>query len=147
MTIIEILIVIAVIGMIITFGSFINVNVFSSDTFRTEEYTIVSILEKARSRSMANMYDTSHGVCYIAPNYVIFREADGHCVNGVSSNELIPANANIASYSSFSSSAKFPIINFTRLSGDVGTAPIDILLTDGTKSAHILINNEGTITW
>lgn len=143
LTLIEILVVMAIIGVILSFGMTIDLNAFRGDTFRAEESTIVSALERARSHAMANMFESPYGVCYIAPNYVIFRENDGHCVDGISTNELIPANTNIATASGFPGT--FPPVVFNQLAGT--TTGVNINLTDGVKSAIITINNEGTINW
>ena len=144
LTLIELIVVVAIIGVIVGFGMIADLGAFRSDTFRAEESTIVAALEKARSRAMANMFDMVHGVCYIAPDYVIFR---GTCVPGASTNELIPANTVIATASDFSNPAKFPSIIFDRLAGTVASAPVDITVTDGVKTEHIIINDEGTINW
>ena len=147
LTLIEILVVLGIIGVILSFSSLVDLNLFKGDIFRSEEYTIISLLEKARSRAMSNMYDSAHGVCYIAPNYVVFRESDGHCANGIASNELTPANANIASALNSNFTANFPTVVFARLAGSTTNATIN--MTDGVKSATppITINNEGTINW
>ncbi|OGI64952.1 hypothetical protein A3A95_02255 [Candidatus Nomurabacteria bacterium RIFCSPLOWO2_01_FULL_39_18] len=144
LTLIEILVVVAIIGIIISFGMSIDLNAFRRDTFQAEESTIVALLGKARSRAMSNMFDTAHGVCYIAPNYIVFR---GTCVAGIPTNELTPANAAIATASDFSNPAKFPSVVFNRLAGTVTGSTIDITVTDGLKTEHIIINNEGTINW
>ena len=134
-SLIEIIVVIGVVALVIGFGVVTDLGAFRQDTFLTEEAKIVSILQKARSRAMANLYDTNHGVCYIAPDYVIFQGSS--CAAG----DSIPANIAIASHAS----TIFPTIVFTRLSGATTGATIHI--TDGTKSDDIIINNEGTINW
>jgi len=138
-TLIEILVVVAIIGLIISVGLTLDLNSFKRDIFHSEESIILSLLEKARSRSMTNYYQTTHGLCYIAPNYVIFR---GTTCTAVGS-EISPANAVVASASNFSTT--FPTIVFTQLTGTTTAATIHI--TDGVKSADIILNNEGTINW
>ena len=137
-TLIEVLVVIAILAFIISLGTIFDINSIKLDSFNTERATIVSLLEKARSRSMTNMFQTSHGLCYIAPNYILFRT---NCVAGSATNELISANTNIAS----NPSTTLPIIIFDQLTGNNTGGTIHI--TDGTKSADITINNEGTINW
>ena len=137
-TLIEILVVIAVIGVIISFGMAIDLNTFGSDTFRAEQSTIVSVLERARSRSMSNAFDSAHGVCYIAPDYIIFR--NGTCAISATS-ESIRANTNIAG----NPSTILPTIVFSRLTGN--TISTTFHITNGIKSADIIINDEGTINW
>ena len=141
-TLVEIIIVIAIVGLILSFGMGIDLSAFNRNTFQAEEATIVSVLERARSRAMANLSDDAHGVCYVDPNYVIFQEDDG-CDETAPASELIPANVDIATTSDFSD---FPVV-FNRLAGTVTGATIDIEVKDGIKSAHIIISNEGTINW
>ena len=131
-TLIEILVVTAIIGLIIGFGMIVDWSVIGQNNFSAEQTKIVSILEKARSRAMANMFESPHGVCYVAPNYILFRDT---CGGGFT--EPIPANANIT--------VTFPTITFEQLTGNATGDTINI--TDGTKSADIIINDAGTINW
>ncbi len=137
-TLIEILIVMAIFGMILSFGLTINTNLLWGDSFQSERSTIVSVLERARSQAMANLYNADHGVCYVEPNYIIF--TGDNCVS--SDSELIPANTNISSNASTTFPAK---IVFERLTGK--TIDANIHLTDDTRTADIKINNVGTINW
>ncbi|OGI57594.1 hypothetical protein A3B85_00780 [Candidatus Nomurabacteria bacterium RIFCSPHIGHO2_02_FULL_37_13] len=141
-TLVEIIIVLAIMGIIISFGMIIDLNVFKTNILQAEQSTIVATLEKARSRSMSNMFTSAHGVCYIAPNYVIFRGRTT-CEPTTETDEIIPANTTVATASNFSTT--FPIIIFDQLSGNTTGATIHI--TDGIKSADIMINNEGAINW
>lgn len=138
-TLIEIIVVVAIFTLIIAFSSIIDLSAFKRDIFRAEQSTIVSTLEKARSRSMANMFQSAHGVCYASGNYIIFY--DGSC-DGTLTDELILANTNIAE----NPLTTFPTnIIFSQLAGTTTGATIHI--TDGVKSADININNEGAINW
>ncbi len=145
MTFIEILVVVAIIGVIMSFGMSNNVGLFMGDTFRSEKNIIVSLLEKARSRAMSNMFDSTHGVCYNAGNYVLFRGRTTCLPLNPSTDENTPANTNIASISKFSTD--FTPVVFNQLTGNVTGAPIDIIVKDDTKTDIININNEGTINW
>lgn len=137
-TLIEILVVTAIVGIILSFGMTIDVNAVKGDTLQAEKLTIVSALERARSHAMANMFDDNHGFCYIEPNYVVF--TGSNCVN--TNSELIPANVNIASDASTSFPDK---IVFERLTGR--TTPTTLQISHGLFGANIKINNEGTIDW
>ncbi|MEK7105808.1 MAG: prepilin-type N-terminal cleavage/methylation domain-containing protein [Patescibacteria group bacterium] len=134
-TMIEIIIVIAIFIFVVGFGMLTDFNVFTGDTFHAEEAKIVSLLGRARSRAMANVYDSNFGVCYISPNYVMFQGST--CVAG----DAIPANVNISE----NPSTIFPTFVFNRLTGTTVGGTIHI--TDGVKSTDIIINNEGTISW
>lgn len=137
-TLVEILIVISIISFIGTLGLFISMDAYRAYMSRSERDTVVSILEKARSRSMANLYQTSWGVCYAAPNYIIFRGSA--CIPGALTNETISASpsAGIAGLSA-------PGIVFTQLSGM--TTGATIVITENGRTETITINNEGTILW
>ncbi len=138
LTLIEILIVSAIVGLILSFGLTIDLNSYKGDAFNTEVQTIVSILERARSQAMSNISDTNHGVCYIKPNYIIFT---GDTCTTVDS-ELIPANNDIAS----NPSTFFPNqIVFTRLNGRTNNTYINV--SDSLHLYKIEINNEGRINW
>src|SRR3989344_5983369 len=139
-TLIEIVVAIAVLIAIVSFGMIADFSSFLSGTFQDEESKIIALLQKARSRSMANMFEARHGVCYIAPDYVIFRNT---CVSGALTNELIPANVNISS----NPDTNFPAVVFDQLTGNATGATATIHITDGIKSADIIINNEGAIIW
>jgi len=135
-SLIEIIVVIGILGIILGLGSFVGFDSIKRNYFRAEVDTVVTALEKARSRSMTNLYETTHGVCFIAPNYIVFRGKD--CVVSATS-ETIPGNENITV--TFTPS----VVVFSQLAGT--TTPATIHITDGVKSTDITINYEGTINW
>lgn len=138
-TIIEIIMVMALLAVVLSFGFVIDLKNFQNNNFQTEESKVISILEKARSSAMANISDTSHGVCYDASidSYVIFKGINCTKIDSV----RIPANATITE----NPGTTFPTFVFARLSGNTTAGTIH--LTDGITSADITINNEGTINW
>src|SRR5258706_15869468 len=134
-TLIEIIVVVAILTVIISFGMTVDFSSFTSSNFQNEESKIIALLEKARSRSMSNMFERAHGVCYLAPDYVIFR--DGTCDKSAT-DETIPANTGIAS----NPLTVFPAVVFEQLTGNTTSATdIVIHITDGVKVADIKINN------
>jgi len=148
-TLFEILVVIAIVGLILAFGTVANVSLITGDTLRSEQSTIVSLLEKARSRAMANMRDSSqgHGVCFNNGTYVIFHDRTT-CTPTTGTDEVVPANSIIATASNFSTT--FPTVMFSRLSGRATVMPsgATIILTDGTTTLRAIdINDEGAINW
>lgn len=135
-TLIEVLVAIAILVTIIGLGLFMSLDVYRGFSHRSERDTVVSLLTKARSHAMANIYETSWGVCYISPNYIIFRGST--CTAGVSTNEVLAASpATVVNWPT--------AIVFTQLSGD--SAGGTITLTQNAKTDTITINNEGTINW
>jgi prepilin-type N-terminal cleavage/methylation domain-containing protein len=142
LTLIEILVVLGILALILAMTTVVNTDLFKGDIFRSEESTIVSLLQKARSRAMANMYDNTHGVCYdaVSDNYVLFRTT---CNPSASTSERFPANVNISENSGTTS--PFPTFIFDKLTGNTTGGTIHI--SDGVKATDIIINNEGTISW
>lgn len=141
-TLVEILVVIAIFTFVISLGLIMNLSFFQGDIFRTEEANLVSILEKARSRSMNNIFGSAHGVCFVSTNYRIFYGRTT-CLPTSAKDEVVKANTSIASASNFSTT--FPTIVWSQLAGT--TTPTVVHMTDGVKSADININYEGTIIW
>jgi len=146
-SLIEVLIVLGIFAMIMALGLIISFDSYKGYLFRTERGTVVSVLERARSRAMNNYFSTTHGVCYIEPNYIIFRGTT--CTTGVSTNELIPAKANVTI---IGLTPAAPVI-FDQLTGKLlpqltpVTDEISITMSQDVKTSNIKINNEGTINW
>ena len=157
-SLIEILVVIGILGVILAFGMTINLSAFTSGTLQGEESKIVSVLSRARSHAMANMFQTTFGVCYDSTNknYVIFQGIT--CNAGATTSELIPANKDIATDSASNILTAFPIV-FEQLTGkptptmiSVADAPClvnekKVAVAFQGKTSNICINNEGTINW
>src|SRR3989344_1363949 len=133
MTLIEILLVVGILGLILAFGMTVNFSAFTTGTLQGEESKIVSALERARSHAMANMNQTTYGVCYNVGNYVIFQ---GDTCPGTGS-ELISANTNIAEHSG----TVYPTFVFDQLSGNEITSEDTIIIEDDIKTETITINN------
>ena len=137
-TLIEILITLAIFGVIINLISGINLNALERNSLQKERALIVSLLEKARSLAMANHENSDFGFCYQSGKYIIFKGDDCDQNN----TDEMPANLNIAS----NPGTTFPSqIIFKRLSGESSEA--NIHLGDGTQSLDININHVGRIDW
>ncbi len=138
-TLIEILVVIAIVTMLMALGLFMSLDSYRSSLSRSDRDQVVSLLQKARSRSMANINQASWGVCYISPNYILFRGSA--CTAGASTNEAIGASNGV----SVTGLADVSPVVFTQLSGTTTSATV--VVTQQGKSATININDEGTISW
>ncbi len=138
-TLIEILVVIAILAMLIGLGLFMSMDSYRAYLSRSERDTVVSLLERARSRAMANSFQTTWGLCYIAPNYIIFRGST--CATGAATNEATPGNP-AASISGLSDTS--PVV-FSQLAGTTTGAVVTIV--EQSKVSTITINHEGTIIW
>ena len=134
-TLVEILVVIAIFTLLIGLGLFMSMEAYRGFSFHSEQDTVVSVLQKARSRAMANIDQTAWGVCYISPNYVIFKGST--CT--VAGSDLIPAN---------------PSVTIAGLSGGIifsqlaGTSTGGVItVTQNNRVSTTTINYEGTIIW
>lgn len=138
-TLIEILVVVSILAILIGLGLFMSMDSYRAYLSRSEQGTVVSLLERARSRAMANVHQTVWGVCYIAPDYIIFRGTA--CAAGAPANETTPGNpsAVIAGLDSTS-----PVI-FSQLAGTTTNATVSV--TQQGRVSTIVINHEGTIIW
>jgi prepilin-type N-terminal cleavage/methylation domain-containing protein len=139
-TLVEVMVVIAIFALIVGFSLVIDFDSLRQDTLRSERNTLISVMARARSESMANTFSTAHGVCYLSGNYIIFRGYD--CVAS-STNETFEADIKIASLSNLTNN--FPVIIFSQLTATA--SPVSIELSDGSKTTKIQINNEGMINW
>lgn len=138
LTLIETLVVLSIVVILISFSATIDLNSFKQDNLREEEKKIVAVLERARSRAMANFKDDSHGVCKINDDYVLFK---GNVCTATDS-DIIPAATSLA--------ITFPTkIVFERLSGNlISAAPLEeVIITSDLKTERVEINEEGRINW
>ena len=138
MTMVEILVTLAIFGLIVALGLVMSFETYRGATRRSERDTIVSLLERARSRAMANIDQTSWSVCYADPDYVIAR--GGSCPTGEL--ERVEANAGVVAASDLSG---FPVV-FEQLAGNVSAVKTLIVRQTG-KEETIIINHEGRISW
>ena len=133
------MVVIAILSTLVGLGLFMSIDSYRAYISRSEREVVVSVLERARSRAMANIRQTAWGVCYITPDYVIFR--GNTCTPGAATNEPIPGNPN-ATITGLDVAS--PVV-FTQLSG--ATAGATVTVTEGARVSTIVINHEGTIIW
>src|ERR1051326_7870488 len=87
MTLIEMIVVIAIITILFATGVVMSMEAFRGYTRRSERDVIVSILQRARSRAMANVGQHAWGACFDGSNYYIFSN-----VYPSSPMDTVPAN-------------------------------------------------------
>lgn len=134
---IEIIVVIGILVAIMSLGLFVSMDLFRGYNARSERDVVVSLLERARSRSMNNMHHTRWGVCLSGSNYILFRGST--CSAGVATNEQTPASPS-ATVTGLSTG-----VVFSQLGGTTTAATITIAQSGRTST--ITINNEGAIIW
>lgn len=146
-SLIEIIMVIALLTTIMSFGLLATFDSLNGTIFRSERLNIVSVLEKARSRSMTNFFEVSHGACLdtstAKPRYVNFRSPYS-TLNAT--NEYTDANpaVSINSTSNLFSCTSGGII-FSQLSGK--TSNVDVTIVENGRTSVISTNIAGRIDW
>src|SRR5437870_6082014 len=137
MTLIEIMVAIAILGIILSLGLIISFDSYRGYSFRSESSVVVSILERARSRALNNFYQSPHGVCYDSTNknYVLFR---GSSFGSAVAQETTPANPSVtispSSAASFFCSSNQGIV-FSQITGDFLSARADIVLVQNNRTS------------
>jgi Tfp pilus assembly protein FimT len=138
---IEVLVVIAIIALIAALGLYMSISTLHGTFRRSEAATIVSLLQSARSRALANIDQSKWGVCYDDPNYEIFKGS----ICGANIADSIGANQQVAKESNFSKTN--PYVVFSQLGATTtNTSDIVVVEEDGRKTT-ISLNYEGTISW
>lgn len=143
-SLLEILVTTAIFAALAGLGLFVSMDVYRGVSFRSERDVVVSLLQRARSRALANINQSPHGLCYddVSRSYVIFRGAT--YVAGASTNELLPTN-NKVSFSGFPLCSSGTGVVFTQLSATTTGANIAVIQNARTES--VTVNSEGLIVW
>ena len=152
-TLLETLVVMGIFIVLMGVGGVIGFNAYKGYLFRSERSTAVSVLERARSRAMANYNQKKHGVKYDNvtdpdhPKYIIF---EGNSYVEDPSNEIIEGSPN--------ASTTLDVIVFDQLTGNPNPSASgpatgceddekSIKVSEGDKESYVCINNEGRINW
>jgi prepilin-type N-terminal cleavage/methylation domain-containing protein len=145
-TLIEILVVVALLSIVAGFALFVSLDTYRGATFRSERASLVASLQHARALAMHGVctgndctMGRAHGVSVQSDRYVIFQ---GSSYAGLDSGQdtAIDANPSI-SHGGLSETV------FASLSGNTNQAG-DITLTDATgHTSTITIGQNGQIQW
>jgi hypothetical protein len=135
---IEILVTISILAILIGMGLFMSFDFYRHTLINDERDLLVSLLLKARAQSLDNLDQKPHGVCFIDPNYVLFR---GTACIASTTNEMVPKGKSVV-LSGLSATSS---VIFNQLSGDAsGTS---VTLSQDASVKVISINDEGLINW
>lgn len=143
-TLIEILVLMAIMGTLIGMGLFFTLDAYRGSLFRSEVSVVVNLLQKARNQAINNIGQSPHGVRFESDKYVLFhRDSYG---SGNPTDEEIIANPTI---SVLGPSDPFEVI-FEQLTGNDQsgiTGDIMVTIQYGARSVEITISDEGRIDW
>jgi len=150
-TLVEIIVIIALITIVFSVGAFANVNLFTRQISISEESTLVGVLQKARSRAMNNIDASPHGVyvkngemCYILFEGNSYTPGPSDFCDPVGNSQFIQREDKVEV--NMGGIEEFEIV-FKQLSGnteDDGT--ISLLDTVG-HTEEIVISLNGLINW
>ncbi len=137
-TLIEFLISVAIIFSIGALGLFISMDFYKSSNLNSERQTAISLLQKVRNSSMANINETKHGIYFDADKYTIF-QGENYSSRNPAYDEIIYINPIIIK-------SGLQEVVFEQLTGKP-SAVGNIVLSNQTRSIIISIENEGRINW
>jgi prepilin-type N-terminal cleavage/methylation domain-containing protein len=136
-TLVEVIVAVGILSVLASFGCLASMDFYRSYAFNAERDTIVAILQKARSQSLANVNNSVHGAHFGLGQYVIFQGSVYD--SGSAFNQSIPAGVGVTA-------SGLTNVVFAQLSGDAGSGG-NLRLSDGKRLAEININSEGRIDW
>lgn len=136
-TLLEILVVMAIMSMFFSIGVFVSLNSYKRYVASSERDNLVTLLYKARSMAQNNIDGVPHGLHINNSNYVLFHDSSFN--RGSLSNQITERSESV-------------VINglteviFEPLTGNpVTTGVINIIF--GTDTKIITISDEGRINW
>jgi prepilin-type N-terminal cleavage/methylation domain-containing protein len=142
-TMIEMLMVMAVIAFTVAISIFMSGDFFISNSFESTVSAYGVSLQRARSQAVNNMNGNTHGVKVVDGDFIIF---EGTNYAGSTNRQTIKGNSDFT----FTLGADdAPEIIFEQLTGNAkyGGSPLDddIVISDGFKTSLITINPQGRI--
>ncbi len=137
-TLIEIVIVMAIVMFIGTIGVIVSANSYQRYLFHSDLDTAVALVSKARSSAMHSIGEMSHGVYFGDPdNFILFR-GESYASRVISFD--LPVERSKATTASGTSE-----VIFNPPSGE--STNMVLTLSNGVQSFNITINDEGGIDW
>ena len=144
-SLIEILIGLGILTIIFSIGLLMSMDSFRGYSRRSERDTIVAMLQRTRSRAMANVGQSPWGACFNGTNYILFR---GSSYASSVTTEVIEGNPAV-SVTDTSSTPRFLCADggvvFAQLTGN--TNPVTITLVQGAITSTVSTNSAGRIDW
>lgn len=145
-TLMEVVIVMALFSLLLSLGLILSLDVYRGTTFRSTRSVLVSSLTTARGRAMNNVLASPHGVCYSAPDFILFR---GPLYSPSAVLDRIPGNpvVRISSPSDFFTCGIGTGVIFAQLDGTTTQTATLTITEDGRPSSQVSVTSEGTIIW
>lgn len=137
-TIIEVLIVVALLTVIFGFTLGVGSNFYNSQVLIGERDSVISLLRNARTRAMNNVNQLSHGVYINANQYVAF-DGESYASRNQNYDAVFPRSPSVTITGPSE-------VVFGAMEGSSNVSGT-IIISGGAGSVNILLNNEGRISW
>lgn len=144
-TYIELLVVVALFGIILSFGMVMNLgSVARSGVLQERDLFVSLLLTGARAQALANVGNTSHGIHIdnAQHRYILF-EGDNYS-EGAAHNRITPFTSE---HITITHSADAENVLFERLSGDVHEGAGILTISGNGVTQQIIITDVGQIDW
>ncbi len=148
-TLIELLVVIGIFAILSTIGLFLSFDFYRTYSFNAEQATLVSVLTKARSQSLANINGEEHGVRVVSGKYFLIKGSGTTFTDDL---EVPTGSATTVSGDDRIVFERLTAKAF-KLSGSTRTAcgndanPCEVELTAQSICKSVTINSEGRLEW
>lgn len=141
------MVVIGLFGVLLSMGLLMSMDVYRGTMFRSTREVLVSALTTARSRALANLSQSAYGVCYSAPDFIIFKGTSYSA--GSADNETVPGNkaVTLASAGNFFTCGGGTGVVFDQLTGKTADTGSITVTGDGHPDETVSVNSEGAIIW
>ena len=146
-TLMEVIVTIALMSVLLGLGLILSMDVYRGTIYRSTRQVLISSLTTARGRALSNMYQSTHGVCYASPDFVIFR---GTTYSAASLyNETVPGNPSVtlSSTGGFITCGSGTGIVFSQLAATTSNTGIITVSESGHADETVSVNSLGTIIW
>ena len=136
-SLLEIIIVIAIVAVVASFGASFSMNSISRSSLLSERDLLVSLLTQARAESLANVNESAHSVYIDTDSYVLYEGATYDVGNAT--NRVVPKVSSAAI-------TGIDTVTFEQLTANVASAGIMTVEGDA-QSYDIEVNSVGRINW
>ncbi len=146
-TLLEVMITIALMSVLLGLGLVLSMDVYRGTLYRSTRQTLISSLTTARGRSLSNLFQSTHGVCYGAPDFIIFRGTTYSASSPY--NETVPGNpaVTLTSTGGFFSCGNGTGIVFSQLAATSSNTGTITVSESGHADETVSVNSLGTIIW
>jgi len=138
-SLIELLIVVAIIVVISGLSLFVGLDFYKTYALNSERDIVVGILMKIRNKAANNFNQSAHGVFIDSNGYTMF-QGPSYALRNASYDEFVKRNSSVTE-------SGLGEIVFEQLTGSLTSSAGDITLNNNVKSINISLNDEGRINW